>query len=121
MAVTHVFVTPRKTEVYDGDRKVPHLVPVHGAHAAGAGASGVLLCEEGKVYRVAYSTETRKRINATDFALCDRDGKEVDELAKASAPNEVTLDDTGAVTPTPIVAGPAVEAFEKKFDAKEGK
>lgn len=112
MAVTHVFVTP--TESGDGSR----VVPVHPSHAVGAGGNGVLLCKEGKVYRVAYTTETRKRITAGDFVLCNRDGEPVAELAEASAPNEVPLDEDASVSPTPIVAGPAVGAFDAKTGSK---
>ena len=82
---THIFVRARPGRT----------VPVHPNAASGAGGT-LLLCVEGKIYRLPYTTETRKRITAGDLELCDRAGKPVAELAAASAP-EVELDESGAV------------------------
>lgn len=82
MAVTHVFVRalPGKTVPLSVDGRVQLLT-----------APGV--------YRVPYTTETRKRITALDLELCDRNGGAVKELAGASAPDPVPLDESGAVAP----------------------
>lgn len=107
MAVTHVFVRALP------DKTVPLM----------EGGRLRLLVEKDEegvdnVYRVPWTTETRKRINAGDMRLSDRAGNEVPELAAASAPDEVPLNENGSVADPPVVAGPAVKAFDTSDTTK---
>lgn len=86
MPPTHVFVTAAE------GRLVP--VPPNEASAPG---STLLKCEPGKVYRLPWTTYTRKRINAGDLVLCNMYGTRVATVEAAAAKSAVKTDDTGAV------------------------
>lgn len=108
MAVTHVFVRalPGKTVPLMEGGRLRLLVEKD---------------EEGvdNVYRVPWTTETRKRINAGDMRLSDRAGNEVPELAAATAPDDVPVNEDGSIAPPPPVAGPAVKEFDTSDAKKE--
>ncbi len=90
---TFIFVTAGP------DRQVP--IPAD----EGSSPGGMQLrCTPGKVYRLPYSTYTRKRLASGDLLLTNREGMPVAERALAAAPDVVELDDTGAVA---IAAKPA--------------
>lgn len=108
MAITHVFCKVGEDCEHRG---TPKSVPVH-ASVGSSATGGQLQCVTGKVYRLPWTTETRKRIRSGDLVLCTRDGGEVQEEHEASAPNAVELDESGAVTASPRVAGPAVAKFD---------
>lgn len=98
--ITHVFVT-----VTEG-REVPFPA---GDAAAPGGAQ--LKAVAGKVYRVAWSGYTRRRIAAGDLQLADAQGGEVSNESEARAPElegtSYELDDTGAVVRRPVESSPA--------------
>jgi hypothetical protein len=121
---THVYVTanPGKT------------VPIARSDASAPGAE-LLKCTEGNVYRLPWNTNTRRRINAGDLSLCDRDGKTfaggldadgkpvgaATDLLAAAAPDleahGMESNELGAVVrkakdAPAIKDGPAVKAFD---------
>lgn len=85
---THILVT-----VAPG-REVPFAPGV--ASALGNG-------KPGKVYRAAYTTETRRAIASGDLALVNKHGHPVTELEKANAPDEIEVDETGAIAGVTVV------------------
>lgn len=98
MNPSHIFVTaaPGRT------------VPIHPDHASAPG--GVLLmCVEGKIYRVPYNGTIRRSINRGDLIPCTRDGKvELKEHRDAHAPEAVELDETGAIAGATVTTAPEV-------------
>lgn len=100
--ITHVFVTAAE------GREVP--IPQNEATAPG---SELLRVKHGAVHRVPYSTFTRKRLASGDLLLVNRRGSEVKELADASAPDPVELDEHGAVAQGEVTAQGSVDpAFD---------
>ncbi len=84
--ITHIFVAAA----------IGREVPIPTAEATAPGGA-LLRCLPGKVYRLPYSTYTRKRVASGDLFLVDRSGGKVRDFADASAPDVLELDDTGAV------------------------
>lgn len=84
---THVYVTAAEGK----------LCPWPASEASSP--AGQLRVEPGKVYRVPYTTFSRRRLNSGDVLLCTRDGKIVKpgDLTSAAAPNEEHQDETGAI------------------------
>ena len=68
-----------------------------------AGEASAPRAKAGKVYRVAYSTSTRKRITSGDLALVNRHGQRVTELEHANAPDDIEIDETGALAGVTVV------------------
>lgn len=105
----HIFVTAA----------AGRTVPVHPSHASAPGGA-LLLCVEGKVYRLPYNTDVRRAIADGDLIPCTSDGKVgLKHHHEASANDPVELDDTGAVatSPTPEVHHtPALAETASKFD-----
>lgn len=95
---THVFVTAAE------GRKVP--IPSNEASAPGA---ALLLCEPGKVYRLPYTTHTRRRITSGDLVLTDQGGTAVDSIELADSAEPLAIDATGAI---------AVEEFNAEGSTK---
>lgn len=86
-APKYVFVTAAE------GREVP--VPPNEASAPGA---TMLRCLPGKVYRLPWTTYTRRRITSGDLILCSRNGVHAPDAEKADASDAaLPLDDTGAV------------------------
>jgi hypothetical protein len=85
-AITHVFCT-----VPEG-----RLVPIPAGEASSAGG-GLLRCVPGKVYKLRWTTYTRRRIIAGDLILSNQGGTKVKtaELARAAA--AIKVDGEGAV------------------------
>lgn len=84
--ITHIFVTAAP------GREVP--IPAGEATAPGG---ALLRCVPGKVYRLPWSTYTRKRVASGDLVLADRRGSKVSEFANADASDAVETDDTDTV------------------------
>lgn len=88
MKPSHVFVTAA----------AGRLCPIAATDATAPG--GLLLkCEPGKLYRIPYSTHTRRRIIAGDLILCNARLEEVAEVENAAAPDALPLRDDGSVAP----------------------
>lgn len=85
-ALTHVFC-----KVPEG-REVP--IPANEASSAGG---GVLRCLPGKVYKLAWTTYTRRRILGGDLILTNQGGTKVDSPEAARAAATVKVDGDGAV------------------------
>jgi hypothetical protein len=112
MIPTHIFVTAEPGR----------LVPVPLSEASAPGAT-LLKCEEGKLYRVPWSTYTRRRIAAGDLAMVDATGAKTSDLQKAAAPSleelekkGFTHDDSGA-----LVAKSAPTPAEKPLETPDTK
>lgn len=84
--ITHVFAI-----VAEG-RKVP--IPANEASSAGG---GLLCCVPGKVYKLPWSTYTRRRINAGDLFLSNQGGTKVSTPLEAKASASIKVDADGAV------------------------
>jgi len=81
-------------------REVP--IPATEATAAGGAALRCKPAAKGaaaRVYRLPWSTYTRRRVNAGDLVLCDRQGRKVASAASAAAPAELELAPDGTVPP----------------------
>lgn len=120
---THVFVSAAE------GREVP--IPTSEATAPGA---QLLKCRHGRVYRLPWSTYTRRRINATDLYLTDSIGRRVANELEAAAPDlegtdfelgpdgDVVRRGTSAETPgTPDELEAAPTAPVEKFDTTDTK
>jgi hypothetical protein len=84
--ITHIFAT-----VPEG-RECP--IPPSEANAPGA---ALLVCRPGKVYRLPYTTFTRRRVLGGDLVLSNRRGTKVDAAEHARSDEPLELDETGAI------------------------
>jgi hypothetical protein len=92
--ITHVFVeVPKPTEKDPAERLVP--IPANEATAAGGEQ---LRCVPGKIYRLPYSSFTRRRITAGDLSLVNKGGTKVKVLKDADASGFVRLEPDGTVS-----------------------
>lgn len=115
---THVFVTAAEGR----------LVPIPANEGSAPGAA-LLKCEAGKLYRLPWSTYTRKRIAGGDLVLVNRGGTKVDSPEAAAAPDVLKVDDAGAIAadqrPDEIINAEAdarekaAVATAKRFDTSD--